>query len=66
MFIVGSKSYTENELYNLYQRYDFESKSQPPENIRELIWSCITYTKGTTLKANHNMSETYKLWNIVV
>ncbi len=45
---------TKRMLYFIYQRYDFESKSQPrllPMNRKK---GCISYTKGTTLKANHN------------
>ena len=44
-------------LYDLYQRYDFESKSQHSRKGQINYCSCMTYTKGTTLKANHNMSS---------
>ena len=41
-------------LYFIYQRYDFESKSQLYGAQLDMNEGCISYTKGTTLKANHN------------
>ena len=41
-------------LYFIYQRYDFESKSQQATSAVKLLCCCISYTKGTILKANHN------------
>ena len=43
-----------NLLYLIYQRYDFESKSQRSSYDAWTKFCCISYTKGTTLKANHN------------
>ena len=41
-------------LYFIYQRYDFESKSQRCFAGYVSCFCCISYTKGTILKANHN------------
>ena len=41
-------------LYFIYQRYNFESKSQHISYTYHQFFSCISYTKGTILKANHN------------
>ena len=41
-------------LYFIYQRYDFESKSQHSGANGRTSGRCISYTKGTILKANHN------------
>ncbi len=41
-------------LYFIYQRYDFESKSQLQNFEKFIETGCISYTKGTILKANHN------------
>ena len=41
-------------LYFIYQRYDFESKSQHSVHRAPFPGGCISYTKGTILKANHN------------
>ena len=53
-------------LYDLYQRYDFESKSQQLWVIKIVALCCMTYTKGTTLKANHNKASlTAGKWFVV-
>ena len=44
-------------LYFIYQRYDFESKSQLYNRTSVTLLRCISYTKGTTLKANHNYGD---------
>ena len=56
-------------LYSIYQRYDFESKSQLSAIVRAIISCCIQYIKGTILKANHNIVhirqfESWAVFNI--
>ena len=55
-------------LYFIYQRYDFESKSQQNCQYVTNCYGCISYTKGTTLKANHNIKTqrilTFRLYFI--
>ena len=51
----GSRIELTDALYSIYQRYDFESKSQQIPLTPILRESCIQYIKGTILKANHNL-----------
>jgi len=45
---------TDVSVFILFQRYEFESKSQRiSRTIRKLAW-CLSYFKDTNLKANHN------------
>ena len=46
------------KLYFIYQRYNFESKSQLWQSYICSWYCCISYTKGTILKANHNFLKT--------
>ena len=39
----------------IFQRYKFKSKSQLRFNLSFKILRCVWYSKGTNLKANHNM-----------
>ena len=48
-------------LYFIYQRYDFESKSQHNTISVFKTIRCISYTKGTILKANHNSRRSCKM-----
>ena len=54
------------ELCFIYQRYDFESKSQQFRRLNLFDLSCVLYTKGTILKANHNICIIIYLKNRVV
>ena len=42
-------------LFPICQRYNFESKSQPPSDSRPASACCFRYVKDTILKANHNV-----------
>ena len=46
-------------LYDVYQRYNFESKSQRFWIVFTSIAGCMTYIKDTILKANHNHTWSY-------
>ena len=50
----------------IYQRYDFESKSQLHFIAIYFHYCCVLYTKGTILKANHNLLCRITIWRIVV
>ena len=41
-------------VFILFQRYEFESKSQLSHYVLKLIYWCLSYFKDTNLKANHN------------
>ncbi len=44
-------------LYAIYQRTQFESKSQPPVKSKYRFWICMQSIKEHNLKANHNLTE---------
>ena len=44
----------QNEVFILFQRYEFESKSQPLPRCLRVFARCLSYFKDTNLKANHN------------
>ncbi len=46
-------------LYEVCQRYNFESKSQLFFNASIIGFCCMKYVKDTILKANHNHARTY-------
>ena len=41
-------------VFPIFQRYNFESKSQPAAIQRTQTRRCFRYFKDTILKANHN------------
>ena len=44
-------------VFQTYQRYNFESKSQPFEISKSQFVRCFRPTKDTILRANHNKAE---------
>ncbi len=44
-------------LYEVCQRYNFESKSQLPDTAKLHSHGCMKYVKDTILKANHNTTK---------
>ncbi len=43
-----------SQVFILFQRYEFESKSQLLILSFSMQWRCLSYFKDTNLKANHN------------
>ena len=43
-----------SKLFPIFQRYNFESKSQQERTFSFFAQSCFRYFKDTILKANHN------------
>ena len=42
-------------LFAILQKYDFSSKSQPDDELVNLLPSCLRYCKSTIFQANHNL-----------
>ena len=49
-----SQQEKEKKVFQTYQRYNFESKSQPPVATSNPLSRCFRPIKDTILRANHN------------
>ena len=47
-------TYQGGGVFQTYQRYNFESKSQRTNNVSRTVSRCFRPTKDTILRANHN------------